>query len=666
MTTPATRGAASAPHRSPQNLSNFVWGIADQLRGVFKPNQYGTLVLPLTILRRMEAVMAPHREFFAELAAKGHPDFMLDNLVESRTGLTFYNLSPFTLDRILQEPDLLRTNLLAYVDGFSQNVADLFTYYEFDKTVAKLDEHDRLFLVLQQFASIDLSPEVVSNAEMGTLFEDLIRRFAAASNETAGEHFTPRDAVKLLVDLLTANDDDVLTGYPVRTVYDPTAGTGGMLSVLDERLRRMNPNAEVRLFGQELNDQSYAICKSELLGKGQAADGIARGDTLKNDAHLTERFDYVLSNPPYGGDWKASRTAVEKEIAAGGATNRFPGGTPAISDGQMLFLQLVASKLRPVSEGGGRAGIVLNGSPLFTGGAGSGPSEIRRWLLESDLVDAIVALPTDMFYNTGIATYVWVLDNNKPADRRGTVQLIDARTFFTKLRRNVGSKNKELSKADRQRVLDIYRDFDAQSEDNAEFSKVLTPQDFGYREITVERPLQLRFEVEGATIAAALATKPVDKLPDDGRSALEAALASLRGRAWDHQATFVLDLKKALKEHGVTAGAPLVKALTGAIGVHDPEAEMVRNKKGEPEPDTSLRDTELVPFGRDIHEYFEAEVAPHVPGAWIDESKTKIGYEIPFTRLFYTYVPPRPLEEIDAELKQLTAEIIELLQEVER
>ena len=424
------------------------------------------------------------------------------------------------LDRILQEPDLLRTNLLAYVDGFSQNVADLFTYYEFDKTVAKLDEHDRLFLVLQQFASIDLSPDAVSNAEMGTLFEDLIRRFAAASNETAGEHFTPRDAVKLLVDLLTANDDDVLTGYPVRTVYDPTAGTGGMLSLLDERLRRMNPNAEVRLFGQELNDQSYAICKSELLGKGQDADGIARGDTLKNDAHLTERFDYVLSNPPYGGDWKASRTAVEKEIAAGGATNRFPGGTPAISDGQMLFLQLVASKLRPVSEGGGRAGIVLNGSPLFTGGAGSGPSEIRRWLLESDLVDAIVALPTDMFYNTGIATYVWVLDNNKPADRRGTVQLIDARTFFTKLRRNVGSKNKELSKADRQRVLDIYRDFDAQSEDNAEFSKVLTAQDFGYREITVERPLQLRFEVEDATIAAALATKPVDKLPDDGRSPL--------------------------------------------------------------------------------------------------------------------------------------------------
>ncbi|MCT2008215.1 type I restriction-modification system subunit M [Micrococcus lylae] len=651
---------------SPQNLSNFVWGIADQLRGVFKPNQYGTLVLPMTILRRMEAVMAPHRQFFAELAAKGHPDFVLENLVESRTGLTFYNLSPFTLDRILQEPDLLRTNLLTYVDGFSQNVADLFTYYEFDKTAAKLDEHDRLFLVLQQFASIDLSPDTVSNAEMGTLFEDLIRRFAAASNETAGEHFTPRDAVKLLVDLLTANDDDVLTGYPVRTVYDPTAGTGGMLSLLDERLRRMNPNAEVRLFGQELNDQSYAICKSELLGKGQDADGIARGDTLKNDAHLTERFDYVLSNPPYGGDWKASRAAVEKEIAAGGATNRFPGGAPAISDGQMLFLQLVASKLRPVSEGGGRAGIVLNGSPLFTGGAGSGPSEIRRWLLESDLVDAIVALPTDMFYNTGIATYVWVLDNNKPAERRGKVQLIDARTFFTKLRRNVGSKNKELSKADRQRVLDIYRDFNAQSEANAEFSKVLTAQDFGYREITVERPLQLRFEVEDATIAAALATKPVAKLPDDGRSALEAALASLRDRDWDHQPTFVLDLKKALQEHGVTAGAPLVKALTGAIGVHDPEAEVVKNKKGEPEPDTSLRDTELVPFGRDIHEYFEAEVAPHVPGAWIDESKTKTGYEIPFTRLFYTYVPPRPLEEIDAELKQLTAEIIELLQEVER
>ena len=384
-----------------------------------------------------------------------------------------------------------------------------------------------------------------------------------------------------------------------------------------------------------------------------------------------QTFDYVLSNPPFGVDWKQNRKEVEREHTVAGFGGRFGPGLPRVSDGSLLFLMHMISKMREPgsadeNQAAGRAAIVLNGSPLFTGGAGSGPSEIRRWLLESDLVDAIVALPTDMFYNTGIATYVWVLDNNKPADRRGKVQLIDARTFFTKLRRNVGSKNKELSKADRQRVLDIYRDFDAQSEANAEFSKVLTAQDFGYREITVERPLQLRFEVEDATIAAALATKPVDKLPDDGRSALEAALASLRGRVWDHQPTFVLELKKALKEHGVTAGAPLVKALTGAIGVHDPEAEVVKNKKGEPEPDTSLRDTELVPFGRDIHEYFEAEVAPHVPGAWIDESKTKIGYEIPFTRLFYTYVPPRPLEEIDAELKQLTAEIIELLSEVER
>lgn len=650
---------------SPTNLSAFVWGIADQLRGVYKPNQYGDVVLPMTILRRLEAVMQPHRDTFRAFAQKDIPEFALANLLETKTGLTFFNASPFTLARILEDPDSLRTNLKAYVDGFSTNVADLFTYYEFDKTIAKLDEHDRLLLVLQQFASIDLSPEVVSNAQMGTMFEDLIRRFAAASNETAGEHFTPRDAVKLLVDLLVAPDDDVLSGYPVRSVYDPTAGTGGMLSLMEERLTEMNPRAQVALYGQELNDQSYAICKSELLGKGQDADNIARGDTLKNDAHYESRFDYVLSNPPYGGDWKASREAVEKEVAAGGAINRFPGGTPAISDGQMLFLQLVASKLRPVSEGGGRAGIVLNGSPLFTGGAGSGPSEIRRWLLESDLVDAIVALPTDMFYNTGIATYMWILDNNKPAARRGKVQLIDARTFFTKLRRNVGSKNKELAKPNRDRILEIYVAFEAQTEENAEFSKVLTPGEFGYREITVERPLQLRFEVDDATTAAALATKQVAKLSADERDAVEKALQDLRDKTWDFQPSFVQDLKNALAAHEGPTGAALVKALAGAIGVHDPEARIVTDRKGKPEADTALRDTELVPFGTEIQDYFANEVAPHVPGAWIDESKTKIGYEIPFTRLFYKYVPPRPLAEIDAELHQLSREIIALLQEVE-
>ncbi|WP_447925130.1 type I restriction-modification system subunit M [Georgenia muralis] len=652
------------------NLANFVWSIADQLRGVYKPNKYGDVILPMTILRRMECVLEPHRKLIARLAATTPAD-VLELLVRDQTGLTFYNTSPYSLARILEEPENLRGNLKAYLDGFSGNVSDLFTHYKFDVEIDTLDANDRLFLVLDRFSKVDLGPRRktgdggwtgITNAQMGTLFEDLIRRFAAASNETAGEHFTPRDAVRLLVDLLVEPDSDVLTGPVVRTVYDPTAGTGGMLSVLDERLTEMNSKAQVVMHGQELNAQSYAICKSELIGKGQDADNIALGDTLANDHHFDKRFDYVLSNPPYGGDWKASQSAVLDEIEADGG--RFPGGLPPISDGQMLFLQLVASKMRPPAQGGGRAGIVLNGSPLFTGGAESGPSEIRRYLLEADLVDAIVALPTDMFFNTGIATYMWVLDNAKPEERRGKVQLIDGREFFTKLRRNLGSKNKEVGDKDRERILRIYTAFDEQSEADAPYSKVLEPDDFGYHEITVEQPLRLRFEITDDTLAEVTSAKQVHRLSEENRAKLVAGLQTLRGQVWFDRAEFVPVLRKACRDAGYVLPAPMVKVWQ-KIGVHDEDAVICTDKNGNPEPDPALRDTEIVPFDRDIEEYFETEVKPHVPDAWIDHAKTKVGYEIPFTRLFYTYIPPRPLEEIDAELDRLAREIIELLQVVE-
>lgn len=653
------------------NLANFVWSIADQLRGVYKPNKYGDVILPMTILRRMECVLEPHRDFIARLADTAPPD-VLELLVREETGLTFYNTSPYSLAKILEEPENLRGNLKAYLDGFSGNVGDLFTHYKFDVEIDTLDTNDRLFLILDRFAKVDLGPRRtaddgtwtgVTNAQMGTLFEDLIRRFAAASNETAGEHFTPRDAVRLLVDLLVEPDSDVLTGHVVRTVYDPTAGTGGMLSVLDERLTEMNPKAQVVMHGQELNAQSYAICKSELIGKGQDADNIALGDTLANDQHFDERFDYVLSNPPYGGDWKASQSAVLREVEAGGG--RFPGGLPSISDGQMLFLQLVASKMRPPSQGGGRAGIVLNGSPLFTGGAESGPSEIRRYLLEADLVDAIVALPTDMFFNTGIATYMWIIDNAKSTERQGNVQLIDGREFFTKLRRNLGSKNKKVGDKDRDRILRIYSNFKEQTEEDAPYSKVLVAEDFGYHEITVEQPLRLRFEITDETLAEVTTAKQVQKLSDDNRSKLLAGLETLRGQRWMDRTEFLPALRIACKDAGYVLPTPMVKVLWQKIGVHDDEAVICTDKNGNWEPDRALRDTEIVPFERDIDEYFDNEVKPHVPDAWIDRSKTKVGYEIPFTRLFYTYVPPRPLEEIDAELDQLAKEIVELLQVVE-
>ena len=644
-------------------LGGFIWGIADQLRGVYKPAQYGTATLPFLILRRMECLLADHRDEVTELAAKTTNTDMLAALLRKKFGLHFWNSTGYTLKTLLGDPENLAANLRDYVAGFSQNVADIFDRFGFDKTVAKLDEKDRLFLVVEQFSEIDLHPDVVDNMAMGQVFEHLIFRFSTASNETAGEHFTPRDAIRLIVDLVLAADDEVLaTPGVVRTIYDPTAGTGGMLSVAEEAILEMNPKATVTLAGQELNDESYAICKSDMIAKGQSVDAIRLGDTLRNDRHSETRFDYCLSNPPYGGDWKAAEAVVRKEHTQGGG--RFDAGLPRISDGQMLFLQHLVSKMRPAKTGiensGGRAGIVLNGSPLFTGGAGSGESEIRRWLIESDLIDCIVALPTNMFYNTGIATYVWILDNHKPAERRGKIQLIDATERWVKLRKNLGSKNREISDADRAAIVALYDDF-AETDD----SKILEPADFGYWEITVEQPLRLRFDVTQERIDQAMATKPVQKLDEDDQAGIRTALTSMTGKAWTNRDEYVKALRTALKATQVSVGAPVIKALWQAIGERDETADICRDTKGNIEPDTELRDTELVPFRDDIAAYFEREVKPYVPDAWIDETKTKIGYEIPFTRLFYKYVPPRPLEEIDAELDQLAAEIIELLQAVE-
>lgn len=645
------------------SLGNLIWNIADQLRGVYKPAQYGTATLPFLILRRMECVLADHRDEITAFAASTPNDMVLAARLRKQFNLHFWNRTNYTLKSLLGDPENLAENLIDYTANFSANVADIFDRFGFAETVHKLDEKDRLYLVVEQFTDIDLHPRTVTNADMGEVFEHLIFKFSTASNETAGEHFTPRDAIRLIVDLVLAPDDEILAeGGVVRSIYDPTAGTGGMLSVAEEAILAMNPRAQITLAGQELNDESYAICKSDMIGKGHAVDAIRLGDTLYDDKHSTKTFDYCLSNPPYGGDWKASQEVVRRERETGGG--RFDAGLPRISDGQMLFLQHLVSKLRPAKTGaensGGRAGIVLNGSPLFTGGAGSGESEIRRWLIESDLIDCIVALPTNMFYNTGIATYVWILDNHKPEERRGKIQLIDATARWTKMRRNLGAKNREIGDADRDAIAKVYQDFT-----DGEHAKILEPDDFGYWEITVEQPLRLRFAPDADSVDAALAAKAITKLDQDDQDKLRAALDSLIGQTWMDRAEFIKDLKKAAREHGATASAAVVKAIWQAIGVHDDDAVVCTDAKGNVEPDTDLRDTELVPFRDDIESYFAREVLPHVPDAWIDEAKTKVGYEIPFTRLFYRYVPPRPLEEIDADLERVTAEIIELLQAVE-
>ncbi|WP_175985565.1 type I restriction-modification system subunit M [Microbacterium tenebrionis] len=577
------------------SLGTFVWQIADQLRGPFKPHQYGDVILPMTILRRLDGIMTAHREAIAEVLAGTDNDDLREVRIRQQTGLGFYNTTSWTFPRLLGDPEGLQANLVDYISGFSKSI-DVFDRFKFEDQIEAMAESNRLLLVVQRFADVDLSPDALPNAAMGDLFEELIRKFAEASNETAGEHFTPRDAIRLIVDLLFAGDDKALANEGVvRSIYDPTAGTGGMLSVAEEHLLEMNPDARLRLYGQEINPQSYAICKSDMIAKGQDATNIRLGNTLSDDLFAGQHFDYALSNPPYGVDWKASQAAVKAHIQDAGELSRFPGGLPPISDGQMLFLQHLATKMRPVHEGGGRAGIVLNGSPLFTGAAESGPSQIRRWLLENDLVDAIVALPTNMFYNTGIATYVWLLDNAKPAERIGTVQLIDGTGFWSKLRKNLGQKNREVSAANRAEIVRLYDEHVEQKH-----SKIFRNDEFGYWTITVERPLR------------------------------------------------------------------------------NEDDEIVRDRKGNAKPDPKLRDTENVPFtwggneqgesARDavIQAYFEAEVLPHVEDAWVDAAKTKIGYEIPFTRHFYEYVPPRPLEEIDAELNQLVGEIMELLREVER
>jgi type I restriction enzyme M protein len=653
---------------SVSQLANFVWSIADQLRGVYKPHQYGGVILPMTILRRLDCVIEPHKAEVLALAASTPNPNLLDLQIRKQLGLPFYNTSKYTLKSLLSEPDNLRANLLDYLAGFSANVADIFERFKFENQLITLEEKDRLFLIVQKFTEpeVDLHPDNVDNAAMGDLFEELIRKFADASNETAGEHYTPRDAIRLMVELLFALDDDALSAPGVvRTAYDPTAGTGGMLSIADEHLRKLNPDARLVLHGQEFNDESYAICKADMVAKGQDATNIRLGDTLAEDLFAAKTFDYCLANPPYGVDWKAAEAKVKAERARDGAHGRFGAGLPDIGDGQMLFLQHLAHKMRPRRDGGGRAGIVLNGSPLFAGDAGSGPSEIRRWLLENDLVDCIVALPTNMFYNTGIATYVWVLDNNKPQDRQGKVQLIDGSGFYSKMRRNLGDKSRELTEVEIARVVGLY---DAQ-EDN-EHCRTFTAGDFGYWKITVERPLRLNFACTQERVLRTLAMPALQ-----GRQAvLGPVLVGMGEAVHRNREAFRAGLQAALADAGLRLDAREMKALLAGLSERHEAADICTDAKGRPEPDVQLRDSEQVPFGvagisgkdATIRAYFAREVAPHVPDAWVDESKTKVGYEIPFTKHFYIPVAPRPLAEIDADLEGLVTEIQRLLQDVEQ
>jgi len=578
---------------SDPNLSSFIWSVADLLRGDYKQSDYAKVILPFTVLRRLDCVLEPTKTaVLAEKEKREKAKLNPEPFLLKKSGQLFYNTSPLDLKKLMGDQDHIGENLRAYLQAFSPAVRDIFERFEFHTQIDKLAKSGLLYLVTEKFATIDLHPDVVSNNQMGAVFEELIRKFAELSNETAGEHFTPREVIRLMVNLLFIEDDEVLTKPGVvRSIYDPTAGTGGMLSVAGEHLASLNPDARLVMYGQELNPESYAICKADMLIKGQDIANIIFGNTLSADGLTGKHFDYGLSNPPFGVEWKKIEREIRKEAEEQGFNGRFGPGLPRVSDGSLLFLLHLISKMRPAKDGGSRFGIVLNGSPLFTGGAGSGESEIRRHVLENDLVEAIIGLPTDMFYNTGISTYVWIVSNRKPPERKGKVQLIDASSFWQKMRKSLGSKRKELSPDHIEDITKLFGDCKKVTRkvegSPTPISRIFKNEDFGYRTITVERPER---DAKGNV-----------KLETKGK------------------------------------------------------------RKGQPVPDANLRDTENVPLSEDVETYFKREVLPHAADAWIDHEKTKVGYEIPFNRHFYVFQPPRPLAEIDAELKTCTDRILTMI-----
>jgi type I restriction enzyme M protein len=648
----------------------FIWSVADKLRGVYKQSEYGRVILPLVVLRRLDCVLEPTKaDVLARHAALQGRVENVEPVLCSVSGEQFYNTSPLDFRRLLDDPANVAGNLRSYIAGFSPAARDIIEKFGFDAQISRLAEKNLLYLVVSQFAEVDLHPDAVSNLEMGYLYEELVRRFSELSNETAGEHFTPREVIRLMVNLLFVEDHELLRKPGVvRTLFDPACGTGGMLSVAEDWLRKLNPDARLEVFGQELNDETYAICRSDMMLKGQDASHIVSGNSFSEDGHSGRTFDYMLANPPFGVEWKSVERVVKDEHATLGFRGRFGAGLPAINDGSFLFLQHMISKMKPVDEGGSRLAIVFNGSPLFTGGAGSGPSEIRRWIVENDWLEAVVALPDQLFYNTGISTYFWVVTNRKSPERRGKVQLVDARESWVKMRKSLGEKRKAISDEQIRELTELYGAFA-----EGERVKIFPNAAFGYQRITVERPLRVRYTGEGARERLE-ASRAFAKLAEERREQLADAVAKLADLSTADRADA---LAAAAAVNGKLSKAE-EKALLEALAVRDPEAPALD------EPDPELRDQENVPlpdqpvrfeadpsgrlasepYRRAVEEYMAAEVLPYVPDAWVDHAKTKLGYEIPLTRHFYRYVPPRPLEEIDAEIRALEEEIQELLGEV--
>jgi len=661
-----------------KELANFIWSIADLLRGDYKQSDYGKIILPFTVLRRLDCVLEPTKQKVLDYLPK-LKSMKIKNtepVLNKVAGFNFHNKSKLDFKKLKADPDNTAANLRNYINGFSAGGREIIEYFSFDDQITRLDEANLLFLVASRFVEVDLHPDNVSSIEMGYVFEELIRKFSELSNETAGEHFTPREVIRLMVNLLFLNDKEILTKKGiVKTIYDPACGTGGMLSVAENYLRELNPRARLEVFGQEVNPESYAICKSDMLIKGENTANIKFGNSFTIDGLESEKFDYMLSNPPFGVEWKKVETHIKKEHETKGYGGRFGAGLPRISDGSFLFLQHMISKMKPTNNGT-RLGIVFNGSPLFSGGAGSGESEIRKWIIENDMLEAIFAMPDQLFYNTGIFTYVWILTNRKPVERKGKIQLVNAASFFEKMSRSLGNKRNEISDKQIDEITRIYGDFV-----EGEFCKIFDNEAFGFNRITVERPLRLNFQNSEERIALLENEKTFQNLSkptkkgkaglqqkEEGGKLQQKILSMLKSMdssvIYKNRDQFEEALKQHCKKYGLLLPAPIQKTVLKALSEQDETADVCLGKKSNPEPDTALRDNENVPLKEDITEYFKQEVLPHVPDAWIDESKTVKGYEINITKYFYKYKPLRPLADIRADILALEEKTKGLLEEI--
>ncbi|MBN1379411.1 MAG: SAM-dependent DNA methyltransferase [Gammaproteobacteria bacterium] len=691
-------------------LAGFIWNICNLLRGPYKRNEYRKVILPLTVLRRFDCILVPTKDKvqkeYKEIKKK--PQKLIDSKLHRITRYPFYNLSNLDLPKLLDDPNQIAQNLVAYINAFSPNVRGIMERFAFDQQIAKMADKNLLFQVIKAFCDpkIDLSPKSIDNMQMGYVFEELIRIGAEQANEEAGEHFTPREVIKLMVNLLLSPEKDLRKSDIVKTIYDPACGTGGMLSVSEKYIRDLNSEANPILYGQDWNDEAWAVCKSDMLIKGEDDDHIILGDSFTKDGYDRDAsgnkwvFDYMLANPPFGVTWKQQEKAITDERDKLGYDGRFGAGTPRVNDGALLFLQHMIAKMRQPKEGGSRIAIVFNGSPLFTGDAGSGESNIRQWIIENDWLEAVVALPEQLFYNTGISTYLWILSNRKERRRKGKIQLLDARNYWIPMKKSLGNKRRKIGDKEENEIdqigeiTKIFGNF--QHDQTNKFtidkkdktlvvSKIFDNEDFGFHKITVERPLKLNFQANAERIALleeqsafkALASskKKEGKARQKEIAAGEARQQTIRDfinafaertkeKLYKDREVFLGELKKLDREHDVRLSASELKAILSALSERDEAAAICVDKNGNPEPDSELRDTESVPLKEDIEEYFKREVLPHVPDAWIDHSKTKIGYEIPLNRHFYVYEPPRPLEEIEKDIKELEGEILALLKEV--